>query len=82
MQEHGWGRVTGIDIEPNSIVYARTTYPASTFFRCDIGDVAKHVPDDFGLVTLHWRGMKSSRTFSACAAGCSQRFARAGRVAP
>jgi SAM-dependent methyltransferase len=52
MQEHGWGRVTGIDIEPNSIAYASTTYPASHFVRCDIGDVAGHVPDDFDLVTL------------------------------
>jgi SAM-dependent methyltransferase len=52
MQEHGWGRVTGIDIEPNSIAYASTTYPAARFECCDIGDVAKHVPDDFGLVTL------------------------------
>ncbi|MEI9901962.1 MAG: class I SAM-dependent methyltransferase [Hyphomicrobium sp.] len=27
MQNHGWGRVTGIDIEPKSIEYARETSP-------------------------------------------------------
>ncbi len=52
MHEHGWGRVTGIDIEPNSIAYASKTFPDSTFVRCDIADVATCVPDRFDLITL------------------------------
>ena len=52
MQSHGWGRVTGFDIEPNSIAYARSTYPEVTFEHCDIADVAAHVPDGFDIVTL------------------------------
>ena len=52
MQRHGWGRVTGIDIEPKSIDYARQTFTDATFHCCDIGDVAAHVPSHFDVVTL------------------------------
>ncbi len=52
MQSHGWGRVTGIDIEPKSIDYARKTFPGLPFHCCDIHDAAAHVPDQFDAVTL------------------------------
>ncbi len=52
MQEHGWGRVTGVDIEPRSIAYARATYPGATFECCDISDVAAHINDAFDVITL------------------------------
>lgn len=52
MQSHGWGRVTGIDIEPKSIDYARKTFPGVTFHCCDIHDAAAHVPDQFDAVTM------------------------------
>jgi len=52
MQAHGWGRVTGIDIEPKSIDYARATYPAAAFLCCDIHDVVAHVPAQFDAITL------------------------------
>jgi len=52
MQAHGWGRVTGIDIEPKAVSYANATYPASTFVHCDIADVATCVAAHFDVVTL------------------------------
>lgn len=52
MQARGWGAVTGIDIEPNSIDYARRTFPALSFLCCDIADVGAHVPQPFDVVTL------------------------------
>lgn len=52
MQEHNWGRVTGIDAEPKSIAYARDKYPDVTFVCCDIHDVSAHVPDGFDVITL------------------------------
>jgi SAM-dependent methyltransferase len=51
-QEHGWGHVTGIDIEPRSIDYARQTSPGLTLLTCDILDVGRHVADQFDLVTM------------------------------
>ncbi len=52
MHEHGWGHVTGIDIEPKAIDYASATFPASTFACCDIADVASCLPSHFDLVTV------------------------------
>lgn len=52
MQTHGWGRVTGIDIEPNSIDYARRRYPDTSFVCCDIHAIAAHVAQGFDVVTL------------------------------
>jgi SAM-dependent methyltransferase len=52
MQEHGWGRVTGVDIERKSIAYARAAYPAATFVCCDIGALATHVQSLFDVITL------------------------------
>lgn len=52
MAAHGWGSVTGIDIEPNSVEYARQTFPHLAFAACDILDAANHVPAGFSLVTL------------------------------
>jgi SAM-dependent methyltransferase len=52
MQAHGWGRVTGIDIEPKAVDYARATYPTATFACCDIANVATFLPAHFDVVTL------------------------------
>lgn len=52
LQSHGWGRATGIDIEPQSIAYARETYPEVTFACCDVCEVAAHVPGEFDVITL------------------------------
>jgi len=39
LQEQGWGRVVGIDIEQHAITYAKQTYPQVDFFACDVLDV-------------------------------------------
>lgn len=52
IQSSGWGHVTGIDIEPKSVDYARARFPASTFLCCDILDAAAHLPADFDLITM------------------------------
>jgi len=52
MQELGWGSVTGIDIEPNSIDYADATYPEPEFLRCDINAVATLPEGPFDVITL------------------------------
>lgn len=52
LQSHGWGGATGIDVEPQSIAYARETYPDVTFVCCDIYDVAVHVPGKFDVITM------------------------------
>jgi SAM-dependent methyltransferase len=52
MQSHGWGHVTGIDIEPNSIDYARRTFPNLSFLNCDILDAGEHLASQFDLVTM------------------------------
>lgn len=52
LQFHGWGRVTGLDVEPRSIAGARKTYPDLQFVACDIGDVSEHVSRTFDVVTM------------------------------
>lgn len=52
MHAHGWGRVTGIDLEPKSIDYANATFPGSTFVRCDIREVGTALDGMFDVVTL------------------------------
>ncbi|CAN1721091.1 Methyltransferase domain-containing protein [Hyphomicrobium sp. 1Nfss2.1] len=52
MQRHGWGRVTGVDLEPKSIDYARDAFPDGAFMCCDIHDVGAHVGDGFDAVVM------------------------------
>jgi SAM-dependent methyltransferase len=52
MQAHGWGRVTGIDIEPMAIDYASAAYPQATFLHGDINEVAKRFEEAFDVVTM------------------------------
>lgn len=52
LQSRGWGRVTGLDVEPQSITRARETYPHIQFIACDICDVSKHVSQAFDVVTM------------------------------
>lgn len=35
IQDHGWGKVTGIDIEPAAIEYAKKKYPTIDFYASD-----------------------------------------------
>jgi len=52
MQRHGWGRVTGVDLEPKSIEYARGAFPDGSFICCDIHDVGAHVAGGFDAVVM------------------------------
>jgi len=52
MQQHGWGRVTGVDIEPKSIDYARDAFPVGAFVCCDIHDVGAHLAGSFDAVAM------------------------------
>jgi SAM-dependent methyltransferase len=37
--DHGWGAVTGVDIDAENIASARAAYPAQTFICADAGDL-------------------------------------------
>lgn len=45
IQDKGWGKVTGIDIEKESIEYARIKYPDVEFFEADVLDVGNVLLD-------------------------------------
>lgn len=36
IQRHGWGKVTGVDIDNQAINYAKEKYPQVTFHACDV----------------------------------------------
>jgi cyclopropane fatty-acyl-phospholipid synthase-like methyltransferase len=36
VQDHGWGSVVGLDVEPDSIARARQVYPGIEFHACDV----------------------------------------------
>jgi SAM-dependent methyltransferase len=50
IQAHGWGRVTGIDVEPDSITRARRIYPAVEFHACDVVDACSVLNHKFELI--------------------------------
>lgn len=52
MQHHGWGRVTGFDIDAASIESARAAYPALRFFACDMLRLPEKADHDFDLITF------------------------------
>jgi SAM-dependent methyltransferase len=79
MQARGWGQVTGIDIEPSSISYARDAFPAVRFLNCDIADTAAHVPEGFDLVTL-FNVLYAISDQSPALAALASRVRPAGRI--
>ena len=52
IQDHGWGQVTGIDIEKESIEYASKTYPEVKFEVCDVVEVPKVINEKFDLICI------------------------------
>ncbi len=52
LQEKGWGRVTGIDIDAESVAAAAKAYPALSFQACNIYDAAESLEGRFDLITL------------------------------
>jgi SAM-dependent methyltransferase len=52
IQATGWGRVTAIDVEPESIERARAVYPAIEFLACDVLDSGSVLARQFDLIYL------------------------------
>jgi SAM-dependent methyltransferase len=52
LHRHGWGRVTGIDIQAESVAAARTRYPDCRFLVCDVVDADRAVGEAPDLICL------------------------------
>jgi SAM-dependent methyltransferase len=52
VRQQGWGRVVGVDSEPDSVARARQVYPAVEFHTCDVVDVAAVLAGRFDLIYL------------------------------
>lgn len=52
IQENGWGKVVGVDIESESIAYAKEKYPAVEFQVLDACDVGVAFPAQFDVIIL------------------------------
>lgn len=50
--KHGWGNVVGIDIDHDSIEYAKEKYKDLDFTVCDICKVGDQFPSTFDLIYL------------------------------
>lgn len=52
LQQHGWGQVTGIDIEPRLIEQAQMTYPNINFYVADVLKAEKTLSNRFDVIYL------------------------------
>jgi ubiquinone/menaquinone biosynthesis C-methylase UbiE len=53
IRKNGWGKVTGFDIEEESIHYAKTTYPQVQFFTADVATVSNTIRNlNFDLICI------------------------------
>jgi SAM-dependent methyltransferase len=52
LQEWGWGKVVGFDIDAVSVAYAQATYPQVTFVACDIYESSARLAGQFDLICL------------------------------
>lgn len=53
IQRHGWGEVTGFDIEEEAIQYAKITYPQVRFLVADVANVSEVIgAPDFDLICI------------------------------
>lgn len=50
LRDKGWGRVVGIDIEPDSIARARRIYSGIEFHACDVADASSVLSRGFDLI--------------------------------
>ncbi|MEM9242862.1 MAG: methyltransferase domain-containing protein [Pseudomonadota bacterium] len=51
IQSHGYGEVTGVDIEKESIAYAQSHY-APKFLTMDVADIKEKIEQKFDIITL------------------------------
>jgi SAM-dependent methyltransferase len=52
VQRGGWGRVLGVDIDSESIEYAKRTYPDVEFMASDAMDLARRLSRRFDIIYL------------------------------
>ncbi len=52
IQDHRLGRVTGLDIEKEAILYAQEKYPTCVFHCCDVLDAAQVITQRFDLICM------------------------------
>lgn len=52
VSQRGWGKVTGVDIDESSIVYAKVKYPTSDFSVCAMESVGTQFPEEFDFIYL------------------------------
>ncbi len=52
VSRHGWGLVTGVDIDQEAIEYARAKHPNLEFATCDMHSVGDQFPEQFNLIYL------------------------------
>ncbi|WP_343716378.1 class I SAM-dependent methyltransferase [Inquilinus sp.] len=52
LRRHGWGRVTGFDIQAESIAAARQRYPECRFLVCDVADADRAVDEAPDVICL------------------------------
>lgn len=50
IQDHGWGQVTGVDIDEQSIAEAQASYPEVTFQASDILHIGEILPGTFDII--------------------------------
>lgn len=53
VQRHGWGRVTGVDIDADSLRYAAGRYPGVSFLSEDVARIAERWRSEFDLIYLY-----------------------------
>jgi SAM-dependent methyltransferase len=52
VKEQGWGNVVGIDIDEESIEYAKQKYPAGKFYTCGAETASEVVSEKFDVIYL------------------------------
>ncbi|MDS3861163.1 class I SAM-dependent methyltransferase [Thermosynechococcaceae cyanobacterium BACA0444] len=52
LQSHGWGNVTGLDLDADSIQYAQEHYPGCKFFTANVLNAPNTLPTTYDLLYL------------------------------
>lgn len=52
IQQNGWGKTIGFDIEKDSIEYAKKTYPENEFYASDVTRINEVVENKFDIICI------------------------------
>jgi hypothetical protein len=52
VQDHGWGTVVGLDVEPASIARVRQAYPGIEFHACDVAQASSVIGRKYDVIYL------------------------------